>query len=277
VDLEWALDQFDRTQTNLERLQKVWERMQELVPAGISFADSSPDALLYNDLTHSFYEIAASLPSLEGRGLDAEIIGLDEIAKQRYDADLLDGEPDILIPLAERMVQPDHAIADYRRRLTTKRRQLVRDRTITLVGEIDALLAGLAPRYEADGRSVADDPQWRELRERIREIDRLTSQDVPRKGRWGEMARHLNFAKGVDLSDINEHDWPSVKKSIEGLLYSEVEPIPLQVTDLDKLVAAKPTGPVTTALDWQALEAAEFERLIFNLISDAPGYETHAG
>jgi hypothetical protein len=56
-------------------------------------------------------------------------------------------------------------------------------------------------------------------------IDRLTSQDVPRKGRWGEMARHLNFAKGVDLSDVNEHDWPSVKKSIEGLLYSQADPI----------------------------------------------------
>src|SRR4051794_12378807 len=208
VDLEWALDQFDRTQTNVERLQKVWERMQDLVPPGISFADSSPDALLYNDLAHSFYEIAASLPILEGRGLEAEIIGLDEIAKQRYDADLLDGEPDILIPLAERMIQPEHAIADYRRRLTTKRRQLVRDRVIALVVMIDALLAELSPRYEADGRSVAEDPQWIELRERIREIDRLTSQDVPRKGRWGEMTRHLNFAKGVDLSDINEHDWP---------------------------------------------------------------------
>jgi hypothetical protein len=273
VDLERALEQFDRTQTNLERLQKVWDRMQELIPSGIAFSGAGPDELLYDELSRAFYEITAGLPAIDGRGLDCQLITLSEIAKARYDADLLDDDPEVIVALTERIEQPVHAIADYRHRLTKARKRLVRERVIALVAEIDGLLAGLAPRHEPDGHSVADDPDWGRLHDSLKELDRLTGQDVPRKGRWGELARHLGFAMGVDLRDINEYDWPSVRIDVEAMLYEETEPLPIEVADLETLVASEPQGAVTSALNWEALDDDGFERVIFNLLSRAPGYE----
>jgi Restriction endonuclease len=42
---------------------------------------------------------------------------------------------------------------------------------------------------------------------------------------------------------------------------------------LGALVAARPQGTVTTKLDWSVLSDEDFERLIFLLIADTPGYE----
>ena len=55
-------------------------------------------------------------------------------------------------------------------------------------------------------------------------------------------------------------------------MYGPTDPIPVGVGDLASLVKAAPTGPVITALKWEALDAATFERLIFNLVSQATGY-----
>jgi restriction endonuclease len=56
-------------------------------------------------------------------------------------------------------------------------------------------------------------------------------------------------------------------------LYSEHEPLPVAVDDLATLAASEPHGPVSTALSWDSLAPDEFERLVFNIISDASGYE----
>jgi hypothetical protein len=55
-------------------------------------------------------------------------------------------------------------------------------------------------------------------------------------------------------------------------MYAEGEPLPVKVEDLGYLVAQAPSGPVSTALAWDALESDGVERLIFNLLQDAPGY-----
>src|SRR5207247_2256606 len=45
------------------------------------------------------------------------------------------------------------------------------------------------------------------------------------------------------------------------------------VDDIGALAKSEPTGPVTTTLAWELLSDEDFERLVFNLIGDAPGYE----
>jgi uncharacterized lipoprotein YmbA len=47
----------------------------------------------------------------------------------------------------------------------------------------------------------------------------------------------------------------------------------VNVTDLSDIVAEKPKGNVTLALQWHKLDDADFERLLFSLISSEPGYE----
>lgn len=272
MDLEQALDQFDRTQTNLERLQAVWERMQQLIPAGIVFPGTGPDELLYDELSRAFYEIAGGLPAIDGVLLSVELVTLGRIAQLRFDAAEI-SEPEILIPLGEELDAPMHAIAEYRHRLTRARKRLVRARVVELIAEIDGLLAELAPRYERDGTPMVGDPDWQRLHGDIKELDRLVGQDVSRTGRWGYLARHLGFAQAGDLHDIAEHDWPSVRLDVEAALYGELEPLPVDVEDLGSLAAAEPEGSVTTALNWTALDDDRFERLVFNLLSQAPGYE----
>lgn len=51
------------------------------------------------------------------------------------------------------------------------------------------------------------------------------------------------------------------------------EPLPVDVSDLSDVLAARPRGAVTTALQWNKLDDDGFERLLFALISSEPGYE----
>ncbi|WP_079046163.1 restriction endonuclease [Carbonactinospora thermoautotrophica] len=95
---------------------------------------------------------------------------------------------------------------------------------------------------------------------------------MPRKGRWQELRRHLAWGQGQDLHDIASLDWPSVRSDIEANLYSELEPLPVEVENLGSLVQSKPSGPVTTKLKWDAISAEDFERLLFNIIADASDY-----
>jgi hypothetical protein len=76
-----------------------------------------------------------------------------------------------------------------------------------------------------------------------------------------------------DLNDIEKWDWPSVKKGLRQGLYGAHDPIPVGVADLSELVAAKPSGPVSTKLKWSNIDDEDFERLMFSLIGSVASYE----
>lgn len=272
MDLEHALEQFDRTEANVQRLQEVLDRISDLVPPGTVFPGTDPDEMLYEELSRAFYDIAAGLPAIDGVAFVAEIVSLREIAQARFDAEEI-SEPEILIGLGERQAAPMQAISEYRHRLAAARKRLVRQRAIEVMAEIDELTVMLPKRFARDGSSLADDEEWQRLHAAVKELDRLVGANVARRGRWSDLGRHLAFAQGVDLHDIAEHDWPSVRPDVEAVLYSELEPLPVAVDDLGELAAAKPEGVVTAELNWGALDDDSFERLIFNLLTGAAGYE----
>jgi hypothetical protein len=85
--------------------------------------------------------------------------------------------------------------------------------------------------------------------------------------------RHLHFGQMTDLSDVYEADWPAVKGGLRVVIYGEHDPVPVGVADLQDIVAARPQGPVTSRLNWSVLTDEEFERLMFSLFGDTPGYE----
>ncbi|MCU1296857.1 MAG: hypothetical protein JWO91_1135 [Acidobacteriaceae bacterium] len=64
-----------------------------------------------------------------------------------------------------------------------------------------------------------------------------------------------------------------MKSGLTKGVYDKDEPLPIQVEDLGTLAATQPTGPIATRLKWESLQAEEFERLIFALISTTSGYE----
>jgi hypothetical protein len=106
----------------------------------------------------------------------------------------------------------------------------------------------------------------------VAELDTLLGSDT-RPRRWSDLRRHLHFGMVGDLVDVQKLDWPAVKPSLVSTLYGEDDPLPVTVSDLSDVVAARPQGPVTTQLDWSALSDESFERLVFVLISHTDGYE----
>jgi hypothetical protein len=75
------------------------------------------------------------------------------------------------------------------------------------------------------------------------------------------------------LHAIETIDWLHAKRELRKGLHGTNEPIPVGVDDLSDLVAARPTGSITTELVWSNLDDERFERLIFSLISEEKGYE----
>jgi hypothetical protein len=73
--------------------------------------------------------------------------------------------------------------------------------------------------------------------------------------------------------DIANNDWPSVRGDIEAAFYRDLEPLPVGVEDLAALAASRPPGAASTGLNWGRLTPEDFERLLWRILDDAPGYE----
>jgi hypothetical protein len=271
MDLNEALAEFDAAETTLSRLEAVWQKLSDLTPDGIVFTSGSSEAVEYEDLCRAFGELAGSLPAVDGWAIAESPLTLDEIAQDRFDARDI-GEMEAILSVERAVDAPGEAIREYRFRFNRARRSLVRPRVQHLVGDVEAQLASLVRRVARDNKPI-EDSDWPLLAESIREVERLMGSSMSRKGRWRDLRRHLAFGQGCDAHDIAEHDWPSVNQDIQSALYGELEPIPVTVQDLADLAATRPTGPVSTKLAWDVLDADDFERLVFNIISDALGYE----
>jgi hypothetical protein len=270
MDLDRALTQFDRTEANLRQLEGVVQRLEAMIPEGITFMSGSPEGREHNELRRRFGELVAALPALGGVRVEAQPLTLDEIAQWRMDA-FEASIPESLVDLGQQIAAPGESVADYRHRFERMRRELTRRRVTQLVGEIDELVARIRARNPEEVGKVDGDPEWPTLRDAASQLRRLTSPQSP-GGSWNTLFRHLSFAEAVDLRDIVERDWPEVRAAVSAGLYAEDEPLPVEVDDLGALVAQQPSGSVSTALAWDRLAPEDFERLIFNLLSDAPGY-----
>jgi hypothetical protein len=271
VDLNDALEQFDRVDANLSRLENILTRHRELIPDGIVFSGGSPEELQAEDLRSAFAEVAAALPSIDGWRIESDLLPLDEIAQNRLDAAEID-EVQISIDLAATMSRPAQDVSEYRRRFSKQRRALVRDRARQLVGEIDEALTTLIAKADRSGELVVD-PEWERFKLAFGEIERLLGDSIAHRGRWSELKRHLAFGQWGDAHDIADFDWPSIREHIDGALYDELEPIPIGIGDLAEVVSRRPEGAVSSRLAWERLSAEHFERLIYNLFAHTAGYE----
>lgn len=271
MNLDQALGEFDAAETTLRRLEDVWQRLIELVPSGISFMGSSAEGIEYEDLQRAFRALADGLSAIGTSRISEVPLDLDEIAQSRLDAQEI-GEIEALVAVERGVSAPGEAIREYRFQFNWARRQLVRHRVQELIAQVQDLLSELVSKVQSNNEPVVD-PKWTVLVESVREIERLMGSGMTRKGRWSELARHIAFGQGCDLHDIANHDWPSVLADIESALFGELEPIPVQVDDLAELAASQPRGPVSTKLAWEVLDDEGFERLVFNIIGDARGYE----
>jgi hypothetical protein len=141
-----------------------------------------------------------------------------------------------------------------------------------LVTDVDSALAVMTAEVESDGVPVSH-PLWEPMVAAIDELDRLIADSVSRTGRWSDLRRHIRFGQGNDLHDIATLDWHTVKPDIEAAVSSDLEPLPVAVADLGELANSGVTGAVSTSLAWDKLNPEEFERLLYEILRTAPGYD----
>lgn len=265
-----ALEQFEATEANLIKLERLWDEIASMIPTGINFGAN----VEYEDRVRSFDLLVASLPKIGGWKPTATPPDLDGVAQSRLDAMEID-EPSAHVSVERWIEEPGRELQEYRFRFNNMRRALIRDALISLIDQIDADIRGVRAVVgpDAERPHQIDKEVWNEMREHMKQIEVLLGSSVKKPARWSDMMRHMHFGCVGDLHDIEAMDWPDVKGTLRRGLYGTNEAVSVQVADLSALVATRPTGPVTTALAWSKIDDQTFERLIFTLISDTPGYE----
>lgn len=265
-----ALRQFEAAEANLTKLERLWSKITKLTPDGLQFG-SDP---AYEEHVRVYEDVLGALPKIDGWKPKSIPMDLNAIGQNRLDAKDV-GEISAEIAVEDEIEAPGRELAEYRHRLNRKRRELVRSAMSDLIAAIDETLRSLSktiPKKPSPSRQVKSS-QWVILKDQIQEIESLLGSDLPRASRWTDLQRHLHFGMMQDLMDIMRLDWPEVKRWLSKRLYDRDEPLPVDVEDLGTLAAAQPKGHVVTRLKWDSLSGEDFERLMFSLISSAPGYE----
>jgi hypothetical protein len=265
-----ALRQFEATEANLVKLERVWSKVVQQMPSGLQFGTDPT----YDELVRTYEDILSALPKIDGWKPERVPMDLNAIGQNRLDAKEI-GEISAEITVEEDIEAPGRELSKYRHLLNKKRRQLIRSAMSDMITAVDETLLSLNESIPKRPRKASNigAPAWERLRQQIQEIDTLLGSALTRPRRWSDLQRHLHFGLMQDLLDIVRQDWPEVRSDLQKGLYDEDEPLPVEVTDLDTLASAQPKGQVVTKLKWSSLSGERFERLVFSLISSTAGYE----
>ena len=105
-DLEGALHQFEAPESNLKKLEQLWEKIEGLIGSGPAFG-SPPE---YDEACMAFRQILQSLPAIDGFKLEDHLHEFDEAGQMRLDAlevGEIEAQVSVESSLAEVTVQVD--------------------------------------------------------------------------------------------------------------------------------------------------------------------------
>lgn len=256
----------DRVSANLANLEAVWDRAQPMLPTGPSRGSSRE----YEDLRRTWTDLLAGLPPIDSWNITEELPDLDAAGQAFVDyADI--GEPPF--DLMNQLEAPGTQIDEYRFRLGRARRRAIHARLSTLTSTIDETIPQITKSLPRDSADKVSDSRTETVEQSIGEIERLLGDTTERKGRWGDLHRHLHFSQGQDWHDILEMDWPSVRTDIEAASLTDSDPLPVPEIDLGRAASAHPAGGASTTLAWSTLDDEGFERLLYDLLRSFPSYQ----
>jgi hypothetical protein len=261
VEMDYLLNAMDRTAANLAKLDHVWARAACFMPTG-PVRGSNPQ---YDDLRRAWADLLPGLPSIDGWTITDPLPDIDKIG-QIFETSQ---HP---VEAYEMAQQPGKDLAEYRYRLNRAHRRAARERLQQLTAVIDTGLPRLLRGVPRDSQERLENPDVDQLTAAVGEIERLMGNIVQRRGRWGDLHRHLYFGQGHDWHDIHELDWPSVRSDVEAAAFYDPDPLPVPDIDLGKAAGGHLTGTATIALPWDRLDDEGFERLLYDLLRDIPEY-----
>jgi hypothetical protein len=270
MDLSEALAAYDRVALNLDKLDRVWQRMQALIPDGAFIDGGSEYSVTYSQLAESWNSIAASLPAIDGWRLDATIVDYAAIGQTRVGFDEA-GEWELEVAFKAEIFAPKTEALRYRKKLARARQVLVRRRAEELVRTVDRLLASVPTGAGEELSETEVTPVIHAVKQAIDEIERLLGDALRGGPRESDLYRHLSFGEPHDLRDIAAMDWPAFRPHVELALYDDEDPVPVHVDDLASLATVSVT-PVSSQVHWDRIDADGFERLLARLLEQSPSY-----
>lgn len=266
--LENALRQFELVEANLAKLEQLWEKIEGLLPNGPAFG--SPPG--YDESCIAFERILSELPAIDGFRVEHRLYEYDEAGHMRLDALEL-GEFEVQVSTDRTLTEQGRLLREYRIRFQAKRRELIRARLVSRMEVISRVLEQV-PSSKASNQvdPVLSVPDWERLKSAADEIETLLGGD-PRPEAWYFLRDAIDNRASVGVTELTEGVWPKVFASLNAGLYGEFDPAPVAAEDLAEIVSEHPEGAVSHGLNWSRLSEQEFERLLFQLISEADEYE----
>lgn len=269
MELQQLLSIFDAASANLAKAERVWSRARPLLPDS-AVLGGAPG---FDDFARDWLKIIAALPPVDDWTITDPLPTPNQIGQAFLDC------MDIDMPawsVYEAIEKPDKDLEQYGYLLRRARREAVRHRIEELVAEVDRLLPLIVDGVPTDADDPLEHPGTALIRDHIAEVERLLADTCPRAGRWPHMRRHMSFGQCRDWWDITQLDWPSIKPEILAATAAPSDPLPVPDIDLGVAARSAPSGGVTSALQWDAINDDEFERLLFDLIRGLPGYDNVA-
>ncbi|MCJ2054067.1 hypothetical protein [Methylobacterium sp. J-070] len=176
-----ALKQFEATEANLLKLQRLWDELKALFPAAVSL-DHNPE---YEDRARSFDSVLWALPAIDGWKPNLCPPDLDGVAATRIDLLELD-EPLETARFEAALWSEGRQIGEYRFRLDQKRRALIRDVLLGAMDEFDTCLQSVEP-VDTDLPTYTElkaRPAWQRMRELANQIEVLLGSSVQKPPAW---------------------------------------------------------------------------------------------
>lgn len=266
--LEEALRQFEAVEANLVRLKGLWRKIEKALPDGPMFG-APPE---YHEWCIGFERIVGELPAIDGFRLECRLFDYDEAAQMHIDA-MEVGEFEAKIGVLKALGEQGELLDEYGIRFRAKRRELVRGKLIECIDRLEtALETDDVSESEAKREHGVAKVGVGAVRSVVDEIDALLGSE-PRPEHWNSVREAPTGQQGMEGLEFLRQVWPSVKVELTEGLYGEYDPIPVDAPDLGDIVSERPSGGVTIRLDWSVLRDQDFERLVFELIGQADGYE----
>src|SRR5438874_8285460 len=96
MDINQALRQFEATEANLEKLERLWDKMAGQLPRGGIIAYDQTAEAEYERRRLSFQRLLAAMPAIDGHTLSDCTIAYRDLSVWRMDAYELD-EPSVIV------------------------------------------------------------------------------------------------------------------------------------------------------------------------------------